>query len=263
MKRFLEGEKVKEKVEKINYFNRKEITRHEKLQRAKELYIDYMEQDHYESFSKFSPQANSYVMELFEKYKPNQLKAFRKYVGIRKRKKKRVEAKTVVNPEAVVNNKPVNKNPMLHAYAQLGLRFESKVKEVLLVLNQHKNIDFQVVVPVKGHGTNVSHLKPDIVINDDIWIDCKLSINSNLKETAIKYEGHCRALEFYVLMSEGKSYGVDEKSGQIVRSIWNILQRGQGKFGPELYQHYLNEFQKLEQEYLDIQRTNQEEVTSS
>ncbi|MFP3728919.1 hypothetical protein U8V72_27405 [Priestia filamentosa] len=63
-------------------------------------------------------------------------------------------------------------------------------------------------------------------------------------------------------MSEGKSYGVDAKSGQIVRSIWNILQRGQGKLGPELYRHYLNEFQKLEQEYLNIQRSSQEEVTA-
>ena len=253
---------MKEKVEKINYFNRKEITRHEKLQRAKELYIDYMEQEHYESFSKFSPQANSYVMELFEKYTPNQLKAFRKYVGIRKRKKKRIAATTVVNSEAVTDNKSINRNPMLHAYAQLGLRFESKVKEVLLVLNQHKNIDFQVVVPVKGHGTNVSHLKPDIVINDDIWIDCKLSINSNLKETALKYEGHCRMLEFYLLMSDGIGYGVDKKSGQLVRSIWNILKRAQRRISPELYEHYISEFQKLEQEYLDIQGTNQEEVTS-
>ncbi len=258
----MEGEKVKEKAEKINYFNREEITRHEKLQRAKELYIDYMEQDHYESFSKFSPQANRYVLELFEKYKPNQLKAFRKYVGIRKRKKKRVEATNTVKAKVAAESKPINRNPMLHAYAQLGLRFESKVKEVLLVLNQHKNIDFQVVVPVKGHGTNVNHLKPDIVINDDIWIDCKLSINSNLKETALKYEGHCRKLEFYLLMSEGKSYGVDAKSGQIVRSIWNILERGRGRLGLELYQHYLNEFQKLEQEYLNIQGASQEEVTT-
>jgi len=261
MKRFMEGEKVKEKVEKINYFNRKEITRHEKLQRAKELYIDYMEQDYYESFSKFSPEANRYVMELFEKYTPNQLKAFRKYVGIRKRKKKREASTNVVKSESVADNKPANRNPMLHAYAQLGLRFESKVKEVLLVLNQHKKIDFQVVVPVKGHGTNVNHLKPDIVINDDIWIDCKLSINSNLKETALKYEGHCRTLEFYVLMSEGKWYGVDEKSGQVVRSIWNIIERAQRKIGPELYQHYISEFKKLEQEYLDMQESNQEEVT--
>ncbi|MED3957700.1 hypothetical protein P4605_10240 [Priestia aryabhattai] len=259
----MEGDKVKEKIEKINYFNREEITRHEKLQRAKELYIDYMEQDHYVLFSKFSPQANRYVMELFEKYKPNQLKAFRKYVGIRKRKKKRVAATNTAKSKVADGSKPINRNPMLHTYAQLGLRFESKVKEVLLVLNQHKNIDFQVVVPVKGHGTNVNHLKPDIVINDDIWIDCKLSINSNLKETALKYEGHCRKLEFYLLMSNDIGYGVDKKSGQIVRSIWNILERAQRKIGPELYQHYIAEFQKLEQEYLDIQGSSQEEVTTS
>jgi len=262
MESFMEGDTMKEKVEKINYFNREEITRHEKLQRAKELYIDYMDQDYYETFSKFSPQANSYVLNLFEKYKPNQLKAFRKYVGIRKRKKKRIATTSSTTSEVVAENKPVNKNPKLHSYAQLGLRFESKVKEVLLVLNQHKQIDFQVVIPVKGHGTNVNHLKPDIVINDDIWIDCKLSINSNLKETALKYEGHCRKLEFYLLLSDGIGYGVDKKSGQLVRSIYNILERAQRRIGPELYQHYITEFKKLEQEYLDIQGSSQEEVTT-
>ncbi|PGK51960.1 hypothetical protein CN918_29660 [Priestia megaterium] len=258
----MEGDTVKEKIEKINYFNREEITRHEKLQRAKELYIDYMEQDYYESFSKFSPQANRYVLELFEKYKPNQLRAFRKYVGIRKRKKKRVAAPNTIETEVVAENRTVNRNPKLHSYAQLGLRFESKVKEVLLVLNQHKKIDFQVVIPVKGHGTNVNHLKPDIVINDDIWIDCKLSINSNLKETALKYEGHCRKLEFYLLMSDGIGYGVDKKSGQLVRSIYNILHRAQRRISPELYEHYIAEFQKLEQEYLDLQDSTQEEMTT-
>ncbi|WNS82203.1 hypothetical protein RRU94_15785 [Domibacillus sp. DTU_2020_1001157_1_SI_ALB_TIR_016] len=235
---------MKKKVEKLSYFDREEITRHEKLQRAKELYIDFQKQENHTSFSKYSPKANSYVMQIFDKYKPNQIKAFCKYVGIRKKQKNKL-----VTPKRTSSSLI---NPHLTAYAQLGLRFESKVKEILLVLNQHKKIDFQVVIPVKGHNTNTSYLKPDIVINDDIWIDCKLSKNSNLKETAIKYEGHCRILEFYVLMNEGIDYGVDESSGQIIRSIWSVIQRGKGKLGEELAQHYYNEFKRLEQEYINI-----------
>ncbi|MGU7367960.1 MULTISPECIES: hypothetical protein [Bacillus cereus group] len=233
---------MREKVEKVSYFNRKGVTRHEKLQRAKELYIDFQEQENHVSFSTYSPQANAFVMELFEKYKPNQLKVFCKYVGIRKIKKKKSSTlkRTTID------------NSRLIAYAQLGLRLESKVKEVLLVLNQHKKLDFQVVVPVKGHGTNSSYIKPDIVINDDIWIDCKLSINSNLKETAIKYEGHCRVFEFYVLINNGIDYGVDINSGQIVRAILNVIQRGKGKLGEELVDYYSNEFNEMEQEYLNI-----------
>lgn len=233
---------MKEKVEKVSYFNRKGVTRHEKLQRAKELYIDFQEQENHDSFSTYSPQANAFVKELFEKYQPNQLKVFCKYVGIRKRKK---------NKSSTLKRTTID-NSKLIAYAQLGLRFESKVKEVLLVLNQHKKMDFQVVVPVKGHGTNSSYIKPDIVINDDIWIDCKLSINSNLKETSIKYEGYCRVLEFYVLINKGIDYGVDINSGQIVRSISNVIQRGKGKLGEELADYYLNEFNLMEQEYLNI-----------
>jgi hypothetical protein len=238
---------LKTKTEKVNFFNREIITRHEKLQRAKELYIDFMEQDNHEKFSTYSPQANAFVKGLFKKHKPNELKAFRKYVGIRKRKTKNDTKTSTQQPrdKKVVNN--------LHAYAQLGLRFESKVKEVLLVLNHHKQIDFQVVIPVKGHGSNISYLKPDIVINDDIWIDCKISINSNLKETALKYDGHCRLLEFYVLIDNGIGYGVDENSGQITRSIWNILDRGKGKLGEALTDHYNNEFKAMEQEYLSLQ----------
>lgn len=236
---------MKTRIDKVNYFNRKLITRHEKLQRAKELYINFLEQDNHHTFSTYSPQANAFVMELFKKHNPHELGAFCKYVGIRKRKK-----------QGITNSvkKQTMKNSNLHAYAQLGLRFESKVKEVLLVLNQHNKIDFQVVIPVKGHGTNTNYLKPDIVINGDIWIDCKLSINSNLKETAIKYEGHCRVLEFYVLINNGVEYGVDEKSGQITRSIWSVLARGRGKLGDTLTNHYFNEFKLLEQEYLTLQK---------
>lgn len=239
---------MKSKTEKVNYFNREIITRHEKLQRAKELYIDFMDQDNHQNFSTYSPQANAFVMDLFKKHRPDEIKAFRKYVGIRKRKKKKDTITLIQQP---IDKKKVNN---LHAYAQLGLRFESKVKEVLLVLNHHKKIDFQVVIPVKGHGSNTSYLKPDIVINNDIWIDCKISINSNLKETALKYEGHCRLLEFYVLIDNGVGYGVDKKnSGQITRSIWSILDRGKGKMGEALTDHYYKEFKSLEQEYLSLQ----------
>lgn len=76
------------RVEKVNYFTRVGITRHEKLQRAKELYIDFLDQNNHEKFSTFSPDANKYILDTFKKYSPDQIKAFRKYVGIRERKGK-------------------------------------------------------------------------------------------------------------------------------------------------------------------------------
>ncbi|KGP91525.1 hypothetical protein N780_20080 [Pontibacillus chungwhensis BH030062] len=160
------------KPEKINYFDRERITRHEKLQRAKELYIDFLDQDHHTRFGSFSPAANNFILETFQKYHPKELAAFRKYVGIRKKASAKVK-------KPASSRKKTNHN--LHAFAQLGVRFESKVKEVLLMINQHKSIDFQVSVPVKGHNSNTHFLRPDIVINDDIWIDCKLSLIAILK----------------------------------------------------------------------------------
>ncbi|MCD5324207.1 MULTISPECIES: hypothetical protein [Pontibacillus] len=229
------------KPEKINYFDRERITRHEKLQRAKELYIDFLEQDHHTKFGSFSPAANKFILETFQKYHPKELAAFRKYVGIRK--------KSVTKTKKPASGRKKS-NQNLHAFAQLGVRFESKVKEVLLMINQHKAIDFQVSIPVKGHDSNTHFLRPDIVINDDIWIDCKLSIDSNIKETALKYEGHCRLLEFYLLIDDDIEYGVHEESGQIVRSIWNVIERGRRRLGEELTEHYRKEFNQLKEEYL-------------
>lgn len=227
-------------MNKVNYFNREGVTRHEKLQRAKELYIDFLSQDTHEKFSTFSPSANAFVLELFKKYKPNELAAFFKYVGIRIKAKK----STV--------NKTKNISPKLIEYSRLGIIFEEKVKELLLLLNQHKMMNFQLKIPVKGHEINTSYLKPDIVINDDIWIDCKLSLKSNLKETALKYDGHARVLEFYVLMSEGIEYGIDPNSGQVVRSIWNVLNRGKNRIELDIYNRLVQEFKDLEREYIRI-----------
>lgn len=147
------------------------------------------------------------------------------------------------------------KNKKIHDYARLGLMFEKTTKELLIILNQHKTINFQLVVPVKGHGTNVSYLKPDIVINGDIWIDCKLAITSNLKETSKKYDEYARVLEFYVLISEDISYGVDERSGQVVRSIWNILEIGRNRLGEVGYERFYCEFKALEEEYYLIKNS--------
>lgn len=84
----------------------------------------------------------------------------------------------------------------------------------------------------------------------------QIVLDSNIKETALKYEGHCRLLEFYLLIDDEVGYGVHEGSGQIVRSIWNVIDRGKRRLGDELTEHYTREFNQLRVEYLTLKEEN-------